>query len=145
MKRTWKNFRLDKNKVYQFIGQAVVYTSGWALAVAFFYWAFLQRINLLILKERVEKEMLKAKKKENYEAMIENRNVLIADLQKKNEELSNENIAIYEENKELRFENEEQGELIDRIARVATANAYNNEKVILSKIKELISDYQSQN
>lgn len=145
MKRTWKNFRLDKNKVYQFIGQAVVYTSGWALGVAFFYWAFLQRINLLILKERVEKEMLKAKKKENYEAMIENRNVLIADLQKKNEELSNENIAIYEENKELRFENEEQGELIDRIARVATANAYNNEKVILSKIKELISDYQSQN
>ena len=123
--------KIDKNKVYQFIGQAVVYTSGWALAVAFFYWAFLQRINLLILKERVEKEMLKAKKKENYEAKKENRNVLIAEKKKKNEE--------------LRFENEEQGELIDRIARVATANAYNNEKVILSKIKELISDYQSQN
>ena len=51
MKRTWKNFRLDKNKVYQFIGRAVVYTSGWALAVAFFYWAFLQRINLLGGKE----------------------------------------------------------------------------------------------
>ena len=145
MKRSWKNFKLDKNKVYQFIGQAVVYSSLYIGSIAFFYWAFLQRINLLILKERVEKEMLKAKKKENYEAMIENRNVLIADLQKKNEELSNENIAIYEENKELRFENEEQGELIDRIARVATANAYNNEKVILSKIKELISDYQSQN
>ena len=115
MKRTWKNFRLDKNKVYQFIGRAVVYTSGWALAVAFFYWAFLQRINLLILKERVEKEMLKAKKKENYEAMIENRNVLIADLQKKNEELSNENIAIYEENKELRFENEADYTVSDEI------------------------------
>lgn len=42
MKRTWKNFILDKNKAYQFIGQAVVYASGWALAVAFFYWAFLQ-------------------------------------------------------------------------------------------------------
>ena len=145
MKKKKKNFRLDKNKVYQFIGQAVVYTSGWALAVAFFYWAFLQRINLLILKERVEKEMLKAKKKENYEAMIENRNVLIADLQKKNEELSNENIAIYEENKELRFENDEQKELIDRITKIATANSYNNEKAILGKIKELISDYQSQN
>ena len=51
MKRSWKNFRLDKKKVYQFIGQAVVYTSGWALGVAFFCWAFLQRINLLILKE----------------------------------------------------------------------------------------------
>lgn len=89
--------------------------------------------------------MLKAKKKENYEAMIENRNVLIADLQKKNKELSNENIAVHEENKDLRFENEEQGELIDRIKRIATSNAYNNEKAILGKIKELISDSESQN
>ena len=48
MKRTWKNFRLDKNKVYQFIGQAVVYTSGWALSVVFFCWAFLQRNDILI-------------------------------------------------------------------------------------------------
>lgn len=89
--------------------------------------------------------MLKAKKKENYEVMIENRNVLIADLQKKNGELSNENIAVHEENKDLRFENEEQRELIDRIKRIATSNAYNNEKAILGKIKELISDSESQN
>ena len=41
--------------------------------------------------------------------------------------------------------NEEQKELIDRITRIAAANTYNNEKAILSKIKELISDYQSQN
>ena len=47
MKRTWKNFRLDKNKVYQFIGQAVVYSSLYIGSIAFFYWAFLQRINLL--------------------------------------------------------------------------------------------------
>lgn len=79
------------------------------------------------------------------ERKVENRNILIADLQKKNEKLSNENIAVHEENKDLRFENEEQGELIDRIKRIATSNAYNNEKAILSKIKELISDYQSQN
>ena len=52
MKRTWKNFRLDKNKVYQFVGQAVVYSSLYIGSIAFFYWAFLQRINLLILKER---------------------------------------------------------------------------------------------
>ena len=79
------------------------------------------------------------------ERKVEDRNILIADLQKKNEEISNENIAVYEENKELRFENEEQKELIDRIKRIATSNAYNNEKAILGKIKELISDYQSQN
>lgn len=40
-----------------------------------------------IIKKGVEKEMLKAKKKENYEVMIENRNVLIADLQNKTKEL----------------------------------------------------------
>ena len=79
------------------------------------------------------------------ERKVENRNILIADLQKKNKELSNENIAVYGENKDLRFENEEQGELIDRIKRIATSNAYNNEKAILGKIKELISEFDSQN
>ncbi len=87
----------------------------------------------------------KDRKIKNQEAKIENRNILIADLQKKNEELSNENIAVHEENKDLRFENEEQGELIDRIKRIATSNAYNNEKAILGKIKELISDAENQN
>ena len=58
------------------------------------------------------------------ERKVENRNILIADLQKKNEE---------------------QEELINRIKRIATSNTYNNEKAILGKIKELISDYQSQN
>lgn len=72
------------------------------------------------------------------ENKIEERNILIADLQTKNEELTKENLAVYEENKELRFENEEQKEFIERITRVATANTYNNEKVILSKIKELV-------
>ena len=79
------------------------------------------------------------------ESKIENRNILIADLQNKNEELAKENLAVHEENKDLRFENEEQKELIDRITRVATANTYNNEKVILSKIKELVNDHQSIN
>ena len=79
------------------------------------------------------------------ERKIEDRNILIADLQNKNEELTEENLAVHEENKDLRFENEEQKELIDRITRVATANAYNNEKVILSKIKELVNDHQSIN
>lgn len=49
------------------------------------------------------------------ERKVEDRNILIADLQKKNEELTNENLAVHEENKDLRFENDEQKELIDRI------------------------------
>ena len=66
-------------------------------------------------------------------------------MQSKNEELTNENLAVHEENKDLRFENDEQEELIDRIKRIATSNAYNNEKAILRKIKELISDAENQN
>ena len=39
--------KIDKNKVYQFIGQAVVYSSLYIGSIAFGYWMFLQRINLL--------------------------------------------------------------------------------------------------
>lgn len=72
------------------------------------------------------------------ESKIENRNILISVLQNKNEELTEENLAVHEENKDLRFENEEQKEIIDRITRVATRNTYNNEKVSLNIIKKLI-------
>ena len=61
---------------------------------------------------------------ETAERKVENGNILIADLQKKNEE---------------------QEELINKIKRIATSNTYNNEKAILGKIKELISDGKSQN
>lgn len=89
--------------------------------------------------------MLKAKKKENYEAMIENRNILISDLKYKNNKLNEENKAVHEENKDLRFENEEQREFIDRIDKLVNSNKYSNEKAVLNKIKELVSDYQSLN
>lgn len=56
----------------------------------------------------------KDRKIKNQEAKIENRNILISDLQKKNEE---------------------QRELIDRIKRIATSNAYNNEKSYFRKNK----------
>lgn len=42
MKRTWKNFRIDKNKVYAKIGQAVVYSSLYIATVGFTVWGFLQ-------------------------------------------------------------------------------------------------------
>ena len=34
--------KIDRNKVYQFIGQAVVYSSLYIAGVVFSYWAFLQ-------------------------------------------------------------------------------------------------------
>ena len=60
-------------------------------------------------------------------------------------ELNKENLAVHNENKDLRFENEEQKELIDRIKSLVSCNKYNNEKVILDKMKELVEDYQSNN
>ena len=42
MKRSWKDFKLDKNKVYMRIGQAVVYSSLYIATVAFTVWGFLQ-------------------------------------------------------------------------------------------------------
>ena len=42
MKRSWKNFRLDKNKVYAFIGRIVVYGTLYILSVLGFIFAFLQ-------------------------------------------------------------------------------------------------------
>lgn len=34
--------KINKNKVYQFIGQAVVYSSLYIATLVFSYWAFLQ-------------------------------------------------------------------------------------------------------
>ena len=58
MKRTWKNFRLDKKKVYQFIGQAVVYSSLYIGSIAFFCWAFLQGLTYQEGKMELIKEIL---------------------------------------------------------------------------------------
>ena len=42
MKKEWKNFKLDKNKVYMRVGQAVVYTSLYVVAVGLTVVSFLQ-------------------------------------------------------------------------------------------------------
>lgn len=72
------------------------------------------------------------------ESKVENRNILIKDMEEQAK-------ALYEENKDLRFENEEQLDLIKRIDRLVNSNKYNNEKAILGTIKELVRDYQSIN
>ena len=44
--RTWKDFRLDENKVYAFIGRAVVNVTGviftMSMFTTLFVWGFLQ-------------------------------------------------------------------------------------------------------
>ena len=54
-----------------------------------------------------------------------------------------ENKALYNENKDLRFNSEELSELVKRIKNLAESNSYNNEKSILNKIKELVKDFDS--
>lgn len=78
----------------------------------------------------------KDRKIRNLEVMIKNRDILIGDMEKQAK-------ALYEENKDLRFENEERGELIMKIEKLVNSNKYNNEEIFLSKIKELVHDYQS--
>lgn len=87
----------------------------------------------------------KDRKIKNLETKVLNRDILINDLKSKEAIQKQENLALYEENKDLRFENEEQREFISRINRLVNSNKYNNEKAILSKLKELVSDYQSLN
>lgn len=87
----------------------------------------------------------KDRKIRNLETKVLNRDILIEDLKSKEAIQKQENLALYEENKDLRFENEEQREFISRIDRLVNSNKYNNEKTILSKLKELVSDYQSLN
>lgn len=41
MEINWKNFKLDKNKVYQRIGQAVVWSAGYIAGVVFCCWMFI--------------------------------------------------------------------------------------------------------
>lgn len=59
--------------------------------------------------------------------------------------LNEENNYLHEENKDLRYENEEQEDILKEIKSLTTSNTYNNEKIILAKIKELVRDYQSEN
>jgi hypothetical protein len=80
----------------------------------------------------------KDRKIKNQAVMISNRDILIRDMERQAQ-------ALYEENKKIRFELEESEELIKRIERLISSNKYNNEKAVLDKIKELVSDYQSIN
>lgn len=46
MKRTWKNFKIDPNKVYMRIGQAVVYIGIYAIWTGMFIYGFMTATTL---------------------------------------------------------------------------------------------------
>ena len=56
-------------------------------------------------------------------------------------QIDNRDKIIYKQKEKI----DKQKDLINRIENLLSANKYNNEKVVLDKIKELVSDYQSIN
>jgi hypothetical protein len=74
---------------------------------------------------------------------IRARESLIEDQRKEIHEWQKENEVLHQENKELRFDNEELRELFSKVKKLAESNNYGNEKSILNKIKELVSDFEN--
>lgn len=89
-------------------------------------------------RKRHLKEVIETKSKQ-----IANRDKLIDGQRTEIHQYQEENKTLYNENKELRFDNEERSELIKRIKNLVESNSYNNEKSILNKIKELVKDFDS--
>lgn len=81
------------------------------------------------------------RKNEELQALVNSSRKALERAEDEIEKLTKENLELYEENKDLRFENEEQKDFIERIDKLVNSNKYNNEKAILQKVKELISDF----
>lgn len=82
------------------------------------------------------------RKKLNKIDKLEKRSVELA---RQVRDLNQENNCLYEENKDLRFENEELKELLTEISDRAFSCPLDSEKIVLNKLKELVRDYQSAN
>lgn len=76
------------------------------------------------------------RKSENYEAMIENRNVLIADMEKQAN-------ALYEENKDLRYEIDELKDILKEINNLSRTQQYGSVKNLQNKIKSILMTTKS--
>lgn len=76
------------------------------------------------------------------QSLLQARTRALRNAEEKIEQLKQENIAVHNENKDLRFEIEEQSDLINSIIKELYSTIKTNEQKI-DKIKELVSDYQS--
>ena len=79
------------------------------------------------------------------QSLIEASREALKNAEKEVSELTKENKALYEENKDLRFEIDELTDFFTRVTKLVNSNKYNNEKAVFNKIKELVNDYQSIN
>lgn len=67
---------------------------------------------------------------------IENRNILIADMEK-------QATALYEENKDLRFENDELKDILKEINNLSRTQQYGSVKNLQNKIKSILMTAKS--
>ncbi len=81
------------------------------------------------------------KEKKELQALVKASRRDLRNAEREIDELTQENLVLYNEKKELNSENYKQSELINKIEISLKSNKYNNEKSILNKIKELISDF----
>lgn len=84
-------------------------------------------------------------RKNEKQSLIEASREALKNAEKEVSELTKENKALYEENKDLRFEIDELTDFFTRVTKLVNSNKYNNEKAVFNKIKELVNDYQSTN
>lgn len=84
----------------------------------------------------------KDRKIANQKSQIKNRDKLLYGKILEIRELKDENLAVHEENKDLRFEIEEQNDLTNSIIK-ELYSTIKTDKQKVDKIKELVSDYQS--
>lgn len=83
----------------------------------------------------------KDRKIANLTQMVENRDEIITRLQIQKDELKAENTILIKENKI----GNKAIITLEEIAKLARGNKYGNEKIFFDNIKELVTDYQSNN
>lgn len=69
----------------------------------------------------------------------------IEELKMENKELRQLRLQEVRNNTKILEQDNKKTELINRFERLLNSNKYNNEKAVLNKLKELVSDYQSIN
>lgn len=74
---------------------------------------------------------------------IANRDKLIDGQREEIHQYQEENKALYNENKNLKFEKKEFKRLFERVKTISESNNYNNSEIDLNKIKELVSDFEN--
>lgn len=69
----------------------------------------------------------------------------LRDIKLENKQLREIRLQEVRNNTKILKQNNKQADLINRVNDLINSNKYNNEKAVLSKVKELVSDYQSIN